>query len=95
MSKDGYRFIDKDPILDLIKTEAQIDLSGNVGGRITKAMFEKWSLDSGIGVPTLRNWLYGDTKKPRALSTRFALEALGIQTVRYRRDGTKIESNRL
>lgn len=92
MTKE-YRFIEKDPILDLIKTEAQIELTGHVGGRLSKAAFEKWSLDSGIGVPTLRNWLYGDTKLPRALSTRFALEALGIRTVRYRRDGSKIEHN--
>lgn len=87
----GYLFIDKDPILDLIKTEAQIEFNGDVGTRISKAQFEKLSLDSGIGVATLRNWFYGDTKKPRHLSTRFVLEALGITTKRYRRDGTLIQ----
>jgi hypothetical protein len=54
---------------------------------------EKVSLDSGVGMTTLRNWLYGDTKRPRHLSTRFVLEALGVTTRRYRRDGSEIKSN--
>lgn len=84
---------EKDPIIDLIRTECQIEFNGHVGGRIAKANLERLSLDSGIGVQTLRAWLYGQTRRPRHLSTRFVLEALGITTRRFRRDGTEIKSN--
>lgn len=83
----------KDAILDLIKTEAQIEFNGHVGGRLSKAHLEKLSLDSGVGVHTLRAWFFGETRRPRHLSTRFVLEALGVTTRRFRRDGTEIRSN--
>ena len=83
----------KDSVIDLIKTECQIDSGGSPGSRIPKAYLEKLSHESGVGVTTIRNWLFGDTKHPRHLSTRFVLEALGVTTRRYRRDGTEIKSN--
>ena len=93
--KKDYRFLchEKDEIISVIKTEAQIDSGGHPGSRISKAYLEKLSLDSGVGVQTLRNWFYGDTKMPRHLSTRFVLEALGVTTKRYRRDGSEIKMN--
>jgi len=94
LSDEYHAFGDRrDPILDLLKSEAQIEFNGHVGGRLSKAHLAKLSLDSGVGVHTLRNWFYGDTKRPRNLSTRFVAEALGITTRRFRRDGTEIKSN--
>src|SRR5215472_10109615 len=94
LSDEYHAFGDRrDPILDFLKTEAQIEFNGHVGGRISKADLAKLSFLSGVGVATLRNWFYGDTKRPRSLSTHFVMSALGITTRRFRRDGTEIKSN--
>jgi hypothetical protein len=94
LSDEYHAFGDRrDPILDLLKSEAQIEFNGHVGGRISKAQLAKLSLDSGVGVATLRNWFYGDTKRPRSLSTHFVAQALGITTKRFRRDGSEIKTN--
>lgn len=84
MSNNDYRFIDKDPVIDVIRTEAQ--RYGNLSG----GQLQKLSLESGVSVSTLWNWFNGDTRRPQSLSTRFVLEALGVAIQYVREDGTKI-----
>ena len=64
----GYRWRDKDPILDLVNS--LIDESGHS---------RKWIADqSGISVGTLRNWHRGKTKKPQAVTVKYVLDAIGF-----------------
>lgn len=79
-----YRFIDKDPVIDVIRTEAQRY------GNLSNAQLEKLSIESGVSVSTLYNWFNGQTKRPQSLSTRFVLEALGVAIKYVREDGTTI-----
>jgi hypothetical protein len=84
---------EKDEIIFLIKSEAQLEFNGAVGTRLSKAQIDKLSYDSGVSVAAIRGWFFGETKRPRHLSTRFVLEALGVTTRRFRRDGTEIKRN--
>lgn len=77
MAQD-YRFIDKDPVIDVIRTEVQRQ------GNMSKGQLQRLSLDSGVSVQTLHNWFNGDTRRPLSLSTRFVLEALNVK-VMYQR----------
>lgn len=79
MSNNDYRFIDKDPVIDVIRTEAQ--RYGNLGHE----QLAKLSLESGVSVSTIHNWFFGETRRPQSLSTRFVLEALGV-SIQYVRD---------
>ena len=85
-----YRFMvhEKDPIIDVIRTELQLQ-----NGRITPQLLRQISYASGVTIGTLNAWLTGNTRFPRALTTRFVMEAIGI-TIRYlRSDGTEIRRN--
>jgi hypothetical protein len=85
-----YRFAvhEKDSIIDVIRTEIQLS-----HGRITPAILRQISYDSGVTIHTLNEWLFGATRFPRALTTRFVLDAIGI-TIRYiRSDGSEIKRN--
>jgi hypothetical protein len=84
MSNNEYRFIDKDPVIDVIRTEAQRY------GNLSHSQLLKLSLDSGVSVSTLHNWFNGDTRRPQSLSTRFVLQALGVAIRYVREDGTSI-----
>jgi transcriptional regulator with XRE-family HTH domain len=84
MSRDDYRFIDKDPVIDVIRTEAQ--RYGNLG----HDQLSKLAYESGVSISTLHNWFNGDTRRPQSLSTRFVLEALGVSIKYVREDGTSI-----
>lgn len=89
-SKD-YRFLreEKDPIIDLIRTEAQ--RYGNLGPE----QLEKIAYDSGLSVSTLRAWFFGDTRHPQHLTCKFVLEALGCKMQVVREDGTVVRGPRL
>lgn len=77
---NDYRFIDKDPVIDVIRTAMQ--RGGNLGaGHIDRIAYE-----SGVSAGTIYNWLHGDTRRPQSLSTRFVLEACGVH-IRYEMDG--------
>lgn len=76
MSKTDYRFINKDPIIDIIRTAMQRR------GNISPEQINRVAFDAGIHPGTLHNWLEGDTRRPLSITTRFVLEALGV-TVRY------------
>jgi hypothetical protein len=76
MSKTDYRFINKDPIIDIIRTAMQRR------GNASPEQINRIAFDAGIHPGTLHNWLDGDTRRPLSITTRFVLEALGV-TVRY------------
>jgi len=81
MSKNDYRFVDKDPVIDVIRSEMQ----RAVNDHISQSYLEKVSYESGVSVSTIRGWLFGDTRRPWSLSTRFVLNAIGVK-IRYERD---------
>lgn len=76
MSNNDYRFIDKDPIIDVIRTAMQRK------GNLNPDQINRVAYDAGIHPGTLHNWLNGDTRKPLSITTRFVLEALGV-TIKY------------
>lgn len=72
-----YRFLDKDPIIDLIRTayqQKQIKLS-------------TLAADAHVTPQTISRWLYGDTKRPQNYTIHKVLTALGVET-RYYWSGT-------
>jgi hypothetical protein len=94
-----YRHIKKDPIIDLIRTEAQREgfLKGGTHRTISEDDNQKRSIkalsdDSGISSTTLYNWFKGKTKRPQSLSTRFVLEALGVRVQYVRANGNIIKA---
>lgn len=87
MAHQDYRHIDKDPIIDIIRTEAQR------GGDLKTEQLERIAHDSGVSVHTIRNWFFGDTRRPHNLTVRFVLEALGCRRVVIRADGTQIRGS--
>jgi hypothetical protein len=65
----SYSFVDKDPIIDEIRTIYQ-DSGVNY----------KWIEDnSGVTDATLRNWFTGKTKKPQAATINAVLRSLGYK----------------
>jgi hypothetical protein len=85
-SQSSYLFIDKDPIIDLIRTEAQR------GGDLRQQHLDRISYNSGVSTTTLRNWFFGETRRPQRLSSRFVLDAIGIKVRYYRADGSRIRT---
>lgn len=76
-----YRFIDKDPIIDVIRTAIQA----------TGAKIRQLSNNSGVAEITIRNWLEGDTRRPQRLTSEFVLRALGVETTYVWQDsGTQL-----
>lgn len=71
-----YRFINKDPIIDVIRTAMQ--RRGNCDPR----QIHQTAHDAGVHPSTVDNWLNGDTRRPMSLTSRFVLEALGV-TITY------------
>ena len=60
-----YSFIDKDPIIDYVRTAiADYDKS-----------LKHLSNESGVSTVTIRNWLYGTTKRPQAASLNAVLRS--------------------
>ena len=76
MTQVDYRFIDKDPIIDVIRTAMQRR------GNASPDQINRVAYDAGIHPGTLHNWLNGDTRRPLSITTRFVLEALGV-TIKY------------
>jgi transcriptional regulator with XRE-family HTH domain len=65
----SYNFVDKDPIIDEIRTVYQ-DSGVNY----------KWIEDnSGVTSNTLSNWFSGKTRKPQAATINAVLRALGYK----------------
>ena len=67
----SYSFIDKDPIIDYVRTV--VTDSGKYVGDIAK--------ESGVAEATIRGWLYGDTKRPQAATINAVLMACGHKLI--------------
>jgi transcriptional regulator with XRE-family HTH domain len=65
----SYSFIDKDPILDEVRTIIQ-------SSGVTYAFIEH---ASGVTITTLHNWFSGPTKRPQAATINAVLQSLGHQ----------------
>jgi transcriptional regulator with XRE-family HTH domain len=65
----SYNFVDKDPIIDEIRTVYQ-----------NSGVNYKWiELNSGVTSTTLSAWFSGKTKKPQAATINAVLRALGYK----------------
>lgn len=65
----SYNFVDKDPIIDEIRT-----IYENSGTNY------RWIAEhSGVSTSTIANWFGGDTKRPQAASINAVLRALGYK----------------
>lgn len=64
-----YSFIDKDPVIDVVRTVIQ-----DSGKTL------KWISDeSGVSTNTIAHWLYGETRQPKHASINAVLMALGYR----------------
>ena len=68
----GYRFIDKDPILDELNPLIEDQMAS---GRVTKAQIER---ESGVCASTVNAWLNGKTRRPQNATIDFVLKAMGF-----------------
>lgn len=79
-SVKDYRFMDKDPVIDLIRT----------GFKLTGANISEVAEKAFVSEKTINRWLHGDTKRPQNITADCVLWALGI-----RREATWIETGKL
>lgn len=68
---NSYRFVDKDPIIDQIRTIVADS------GETYKQIHE----DSGVSTATMHNWFLGGTKRPQFASVNAIARALGHELV--------------
>ena len=67
----SYNFIDKDPVIDKLRTLIQRD------GWTYQQIHEK----SGVTVQTMYNWFSGPTKRPQYATVMAVVRALGYRLV--------------
>jgi hypothetical protein len=65
----SYSFVDKDPIIDEIRTIYQD----------TGSTYKQIHEDSGVATATLTNWFSGDTKRPQAATINAVLRCMGYR----------------
>lgn len=65
----GYKFIEKDPVLDALITLVE------QSPKSLKAICDQ----SGVSQSCLRNWMYGKTKRPQNITMEFVARAIGYQ----------------
>ncbi len=70
MAKD-YRFIEKDPCVDLLRTMLQ--------GRQARGTITRLAAEANLAPSTLMKIFYGDTKRPQNLTVEKLLIAMGYQ----------------
>lgn len=74
-----YRFIDKDPIIDAVRTCIQDE----------KLKYHQVGQLSGVSDGTVKNWLEGETRRPTNITLTAVTSALGyVRHDRIGRDGT-------
>jgi len=86
MSKLEYRFCDKDPVIDVVRTAFQKK------GNLSQDHINKVAYGSGVSASAINGWLFGGVRRPWSLNTRFVLEELGVGIVYEFDDGTKMEA---
>lgn len=67
MKKRTYNFIDKDPIIDKLRTMI----------KQTGMSHQEVAIEAGLSHVTLYNWFYGDTKKPQFATVMCVVRACG------------------
>jgi DNA-binding phage protein len=67
----SYRFLDKDPIIDKIRTAVQDS------GKTNLQIHEK----SGVAIATLHNWFKGKTRRPQFATVAAVLRSIGKDVV--------------
>ena len=75
-----YRFIDKDPVVDLIRTAFQRD------GRTIKEIAPL----ANLATDTIRRLLYGDTRRPQHRTVAVLFQVLKVNTKYYQEDGKEL-----
>jgi len=80
----SYNFIDKHPVLDIMHRAVE------VSGYSFKHIHER----SGVSVTTLRNWFYGDTKRPSYATVDAVRMAVGAKCVWTDADGNELRPPR-
>lgn len=71
----AYRFIDKDPAIDQLRTIAQ----GHFGGRITRKSLTIIEHSGGPSTNSMYNWFFGDVKRPQSASLEAAGRGMGFR----------------
>ena len=72
----SYNFVDKDPVIDELRTVIQRE------GFMKKGGLSKLSTLSGVSYSCYENWFFGETKRPQNASIEATARAMG-----YRRNG--------
>ena len=74
----SYSFIDKDPVIDLVRTVVED----------SESTYTKIHEDSGVSVSTMHNWFRGKTRRPQFATANAVLRSLGREFVirRIKRD---------
>ena len=80
----SYNFIDKHPVLDIM--HRAVAASGMSYQRIHER--------SGVGVSTLRNWFYGETKRPSYATVDAVRIAIGAKCVWFDAVGNELKAPR-
>jgi len=62
-------------------------------GNLNSEQITKLSYESGVSYGAIHEWLFGETRRPQSLSTRFVLQALGVSIKYERDDGTTIRQH--
>ena len=76
----SYLFIDKDPIIDALRT--------NVSQARVK--YKTLADDSGVSSTTISNWFVGKTRRPQFCTVMAVTKALGKKGVTVNRSGNVI-----
>ena len=82
----SYMFKDKDPVIDEMRTLLQDEYGA---GKLTERAFKDVEEQGGPAPGTIRNWLYGDTKRPQNASIEAAGRAIGKKRVWVDNNGKK------
>lgn len=75
-AREGYRWRDKDPVIDLVRTAF-------LAGQRT---ISEVARDARVSPKTLENWLYGVTVRPQNYTVGAVFDALGVTTERRSRE---------
>lgn len=86
--KEGYRFIDKDPDMDMV-----IAAIGNSG--LSSEKIEELTVQIGrkVSASTIIGWTYGKTKRPQNFTLNSVMIALGYER-EWRKDGEVVSNLR-
>lgn len=93
MASSDYRHIDKDPIIDLMRTELSRKFKLE-GSKIPSEVLGKLADASGLTAGTYKRWFKGGTRRPQHLTVRFTLEALGLRYAVLRADGSEVRGKK-